>query len=145
MEQKFKDTYVYPAVINYEDEQYSVIFPDLPGCASCVDKGEPLEKIMLFAREVLSLTLWGMEDDNDPIPPPSNLKDIELKNNEFIYVVEIFMPPIRDYLENQVVSKTVTLPNWLNIKVKESEFNCSKLLTNTLIEELGLDGGKNEN
>jgi predicted RNase H-like HicB family nuclease len=92
---KKKDYYSYPAILTF-DEGYeiAVTFPDLPGCAT---SGETESEALAMAKEALSLHLWGMECDNDPIPEASQIKDIqaELEENECIVIVEVFMPVIR--------------------------------------------------
>lgn len=131
---KRPDRYVYPAVLTYEDGyEIAVTFPDLPGCAT---SGENDEQAVLMGREALGLHLWGMETDGDEIPAPSRIKDIETEENEVIVLVEVYMPSIRLAQENRSVSRTVTLPAWLNAQAIERGVNFSQVLQDALKQEL---------
>jgi len=61
--------YLYPAYFRrVASGGYSVDFPDLPGCVFAIDS---LEEALAMAREALSLHLYGMVEDGDAIPKPS--------------------------------------------------------------------------
>jgi predicted RNase H-like HicB family nuclease len=136
---KKKDYYSYPAILTF-DEGYeiAVTFPDLPGCAT---SGETESEALAMAKEALSLHLWGMECDNDPIPEASLIKDIqaELEENECIVIVEVFMPVIRASQEKKSVNRTVTLPAWLNARAMEYGVNFSAVLQEALKAQLNLN------
>ncbi len=71
---KKPDSYSYPAVFVYKpDQAIAVIFPDLGAATS----GENDADALRAARELLGLHLFGLEDDGDPIPPPSPLSEIQ--------------------------------------------------------------------
>ena len=129
---KKKDRYVYPAVLTYEEGyEIAVTFPDLPGCAT---SGETEADALAMGKEALGLYLWGMETDGDEIPSPSKLKDIETEENEVIVLIEVFMPAVRLAQENRSVSRTVTLPAWLNAAALERNINFSETLQKALKE-----------
>ncbi len=134
------DKYVYPAVLTFEDGyEIAVTFPDLPGCAT---SGETENEAVRCAKEALGLHLWGMECDNDEIPKPSSLKDLQhtLEENECIALIDVFMPSIRTAQENKSVNRTVTLPAWLNARALESNVNFSVVLQEALKDKLQLNG-----
>ncbi len=54
---------------------YSVDFPDFPGC---ITAGRTLEEAHRFAAEALAFHIEGMEEDGDAIPPPSELDTVML-------------------------------------------------------------------
>lgn len=58
----------YYAVFVPNDGQFSVFFPDLPGC---LPWGDTFESAFASAVETLAAHLEGMADDGDPIPSPS--------------------------------------------------------------------------
>ena len=101
-----KNQYIYPAIFHHAKDGISVQFPDLPGCITC---GHTLEEALFMAKDALSLHLYGMEKDNDLIPEPSSLVNIELKSNEKLRSIEVFMPPFRDETENKAVKKTLAI------------------------------------
>lgn len=60
--------FTYPAVfIKESDERYSVIFPDFD-CATC---GDSLPHATRMAQECLILQIRGMQDEEQPLPEPS--------------------------------------------------------------------------
>lgn len=59
----------YYAIFIPNDNKYSVIFPDVPGC---LPWGDSFEEAFSDAIEALAFHLEGLSDDNDPIPTPSS-------------------------------------------------------------------------
>ena len=56
----------YLAVVHKDPtSSYGVTVPDLPGCFS---GGETMAEALFMAREGIELHIWGMQQDNDPIP-----------------------------------------------------------------------------
>ena len=73
--------YVYPAIFHPEKEGgFSIFFPDLSGCYT---QGEDLSNGMYMANDVLSFTLYSMEDDGEPIPAPTPLNEIKTEGSDF--------------------------------------------------------------
>ena len=132
-----KNRYSSVAVLSYDDDGISIEFPDLPGCYPCADKDDT-EMALKNAKEALGLHLYGMEQDNDEIPTPSSIKDIELEPGQVPVVIEVFMPPIRERINSKFVKKTLSLPAWLSAAADESGVNCSKIFQNALIDYLEL-------
>jgi len=130
-----KDRYAYTAVFNYADDGISISFPDLPGCYPCAGTEEQALK---NAKEAMGLHLWGMEKDGDEIPTPTPVKNIKLDENEVAVLIQVFMPPIRERINNRFVKKTLSLPAWLAAAADESDVNCSKIFQNALMEYLNV-------
>ena len=130
-----KDTYIYPAILNYMENGISIEFPDLPGCLPCADTTEEAAR---NAKEAMGLHLWGMEKDNDPIPEPTDITDLKYSDGEILLLVEVFMPPIRDRLNNKFVKKTLSIPQWLNAEAERAGVNFSLILQNGLKDYLHL-------
>lgn len=64
----------YVALIHKDvSSDFSVSFPDFPGC---VTAGQTLEQARLMAEEALALHIEGMVEDNETIPLPSSLDEI---------------------------------------------------------------------
>ena len=127
--------YTYPAIFKFEDNGVSIIFPDLPGCLPCADNEDEAIK---NAKEALGLHLFGMEQDNEIIPTPSKVNNINVPENAALVLIETFMPSIRDAALNKSIKKTLTIPAWLNYKAEIANVNFSKLLQDSLISYLGL-------
>lgn len=130
-----KDRYSFIAVVYPDDNGVSVEFPDLPGCLPCA---ETLDKAVDNAREALGLHLWGMEQDGEEIPAPSALSDIQIEEGGVPLLVDVFMPPFRDKLQNRFVKKTLSLPAWLADLADKDGVNCSKVFQNALMNYLGV-------
>ena len=129
------DTYIFPCVFIYKSTGISVYFPDLDGCVS---HGENENNAFESAKEALSLHLYGMEQDNDDIPVPSELRDIQLQGNQKAALIEVFMSPFRAKQANKYVKKTLTIPEWLNIEAEHAGVNFSQVLQNGLREHLNI-------
>ena len=130
-----KDTYLYAAILSYDEDGISIEFPDIPGCLSCADTSEEAAK---NAREALGLHLWSMERDGDEIPTPTDIAKLELEERQIPLMVEVFMPPIRERQANRFVKKTLSIPAWLNAEAERAGVNFSQALQSTLKEQLGM-------
>ena len=129
----YPNYYRYIAVFAYYDDGISVTFPDLSGCVSF---GKDEEEAMKCAKEVLMLHMWGIEQDGDPVPSPSGLRDIALSSGEMPVMIEVFMPSFREKQSNRFVKKTLSIPYWLNLEAENRGVNFSKVLQRALMEQL---------
>lgn len=132
---KKPERYTFPAVFSYkEGEEISVFFPDLDVATSGIDDDDALTS----ARELLGCVLFGMEEDGERIPEATSLKNVPLEANERAVLVDVYMPSIRMAQVNRAVSRTVTLPAWLNAAALEHNINFSQVLQGALREQLHL-------
>lgn len=136
-----KDHYCYVAVFSYDEDGISIEFPDLPGCFPCADKDDT-DIALKNAKEALGLHLFGMEQDGDNIPNPTPITSLHLEQNQIPVLIDIFMPPIRERINNKFVKKTLSLPAWLAAKADENGVNCSKIFQNALIDYLQINKSK---
>ena len=129
-----KDTYIYPCIFIYKKSGgIGINFPDLDGCISF---GEDEQNAFHNAKEAMSLHLYGMEQDNDDIPAPSSIKDIEVEPHESIVLIDVYMPIFRAKQDNKFVKKTLTIPKWLNIEAERAGVNFSQILQTSLKDRL---------
>jgi len=71
----------YPVVIHKDDaSDYGVTAPDLPGCFSA---GETIDEAMQNAIEAIECHLEGMLIDQEPIPNPSCVENLQ-KNIDYV-------------------------------------------------------------
>ena len=131
----YLDDYVFPAFFYYDEDGISIEFPDLPGCLPCAQTSE---EAFRNAKEALGLHLFGMEQDGDAIPAPTPVRDLHPEDGAVIAMVEVFMPPVRDRINNRVVKKTLTLPAWLDREAEAAHVNFSMVLPEGLKRYLGL-------
>lgn len=131
-----KDHYVYPAIFEYVESGIGVTFPDLPGCVSMGDNDADAYRM---AKDALSLHLYNMEEDGDEIPDPTPARKVETDgDNEAIVLIDIWMKPFRDEMENRAVKKTLTIPKWLNDLGEKNKVNFSQVLQSALKETLDI-------
>lgn len=89
-----RDNYVYPSIFEIDEDGIGVTFPDLPGAITC---GDNIDEAIKNAKECMGLHLFGMERDNEIIPDPTlNPKEIKLEKNQYLVLIEVYMPPIRE-------------------------------------------------
>lgn len=130
-----QDTYMFPAIFEAEENGISIFFPDLPGCLPC---GETPEKAVSNAKEALKLHLYGMEEDQEPIPTPTPFYQLKTKPKQTLMLIEAYMPPFREKQRSKFVKKTLSIPSWLNAAAMEKNVNFSLTLQNALIQQLNL-------
>ena len=133
---KKTDRYMYPAVFTYygPGKEIAVVFPDL----NCATSGVDDEDALLSARELLGLTILGMEEDGEEIPAPTPLSEVKVEENERSALVDVFMPAIRMATVTKSVNRTVSLPAWLNAAALEKNVNFSQILQDALKAMLGV-------
>ena len=89
---KAVERYLYPAIFTYEDgKEIAVVFPDL-GCAT---SGVGDKDALLSAKELLGCVMYGLEEDNEKIPTPTPVTDIEVRENEKVLLIDVYMPSVR--------------------------------------------------
>ncbi len=126
------DRYIFPAVF-YPPEKngldYCVVFPDL----DVATQGVTLQQALDMAKELLELTLYGLEEDEEIIPAASDPSNISLDHpGAFVTLVSVYMPIVRAEAAQQYVRKTVTLPKWLNDLAEDAGVNFSRSLQTAL-------------
>lgn len=75
--------FIYPAIVSrMESGKYRAVFPDLESCEA---EGDTLDEAVERANEAafnwISLEL---EDDDGQLPPVTDVRDMELKENETV-------------------------------------------------------------
>ena len=128
-----KDSYEFVAIFDYAKDGISISFPDLPGCLSCADTTKEAIK---NAEEVLGLVLYDMEQEKEDIPNPTPLENIKCKSNQKPILINVWMPLVRNELDEQSVKKTLTIPQWLNKLAEKENVNFSKILQSALKDYL---------
>jgi len=121
--------YVYPAIFAEEEKGYSINFPDVEGCFS---QGENLEEALFMAEDALALMLHEYELDGKAIPKPSKLKDLKVKEGEFVNFIRCDTMEYRKKFSKKAVKKTLTIPEWLNKEATKLGVNFSQVLQEAL-------------
>lgn len=132
---KYKDRLYYPAVFTYEKgKEIAVVFPDFDVATSGTDDSDAF----VSARECLGITIFGYEEDGQALPTPTALSDIHVEDNERAVLIDVFMPSVRMANVNKSVSRTVSLPAWLNAIALENNINFSQVLQDGIKAQLNL-------
>lgn len=120
--------FIYPAVFERNsDDSYTITFLDLP---RCISEGKSLGNAMNMAEKALSQWIEYLLDENEPIPEPSNIKNITPLENQFLSLIKA---EVRD---NRAVRRTVSIPGWLDTKASEAGISLSKILQDALKERV---------
>jgi predicted RNase H-like HicB family nuclease len=130
-----KDLRAYPAIFRREDGVVCVEFPDLPGC---VTFGDTMEEALESAKEALEGFLYCLEQDNDPIPAPTPFDQAVAKPGEVLAIVSVRMDIVREEEAHRSITKSVTIPAYLNKLGIEHNLNFSSILQDGLRERLGV-------
>ncbi|MEY9973182.1 putative RNase H-like HicB family nuclease [Lysinibacillus sp. RC46] len=130
--------YYFPAIFDPGtdgSEGFTVTFPDLPGC---ITEGSDMTEALHMAKDVSAGFLYGMEEDNEEIPSPSNPDNSTLPPGAFISIIEVWTDYVREENENRAIKKTLTIPKWLNDAAEKESVNFSQLLQYAIKERLGI-------
>ena len=118
----------YIGIIQEENKQFGIIFPDFPGCVSV---GDTVEEAYKNGIEALSLHINGMkEDGEDNIPEPSNFETIKQKQGDWYNLdnaVVMFIPYIEE--QNKTVRINITMEQTLLNKIDSITKNRSAFLS----------------
>ena len=126
--------YTYPAVFTPEDSgQYSVSFPDLPGCYT---SGDDMADAIYMAQDALCLMLYDMEQDAIEIPSACKPQNVKTTANQFSSVIAVDTETYRRFYETKSIKKTLTIPMWLNERAEQANINFSGVLQSALKEIL---------
>lgn len=86
---KIVDRYSYPAIVTYfDDGSTETYFPDFDIYTS----NENDKDLMKYAKELLSVLIKEILEDEEFLPEPSKLQDLTLQDNERTMLVEVFVP-----------------------------------------------------
>ena len=113
----------YPAIFTFENNQYWVEFIDLKVCFST---GFSLP-------EAMGLFLEDLENFPDCT---TNIKNIQLKDNQIISFVSIDLEEHKRKYSNKSVKKTLSIPAWLNTIAEKENVNFSQILQKALKDYL---------
>ena len=108
---------------------YSVVFPDLPGC---ITAGDDFDDAYKMAHDALTGHIHVLQKDGDIVPEPRTLEEIqknwpdwdEWKNNYQFVIVPIALIPLQD----KNIRIDVTIPSSLISRIDQVTNNRSAFL-----------------
>jgi predicted RNase H-like HicB family nuclease len=128
-----KNSYEFTSIFQYAEDGINITFPDIP---SAISYAQSTEEAIKNAEEVLGLILYDMESDKKEIPKATPFENIKTKEDEKAIIIRVWMPLVRNELDEQAVKKTLTIPQWLNKLAEAENVNFSKLLQSALKDYL---------
>jgi predicted RNase H-like HicB family nuclease len=131
--------YAYPAIFTKEDNGllgtvYNVEFPDIPGCLTY---GQSIPDAIEMAREALAGCLIVMQEGKESIPDASQLDAVHAKDG-FVSLVDLDMIEYKRKTQNKAITRTVSLPQWLDVMARDAGLNFSQTIQDALKERLGV-------
>lgn len=125
----------YPVIVRKEKNDYIVYVPDL----DINSFGKTFDEALDMAYDAIGNVYMVREDKKLKIKKPSKIevyqKDKKYKDD---IVTHVSIDPVifREKNDNISVRRNVTLPSWLDKKVRRDKINVSEFLQNMLRREL---------
>ncbi|MCL1873415.1 MAG: type II toxin-antitoxin system HicB family antitoxin [Clostridiales bacterium] len=125
---------VYPACFYPEDDgRYSVLFVDF----ELATFGNNLADAIRMAADAAAGRILCMLKDGEKLPNPTNLKNIKPETESgFVSMVYVDTGAEQPSGGDKLVSKNLTIPEWLNKAAGMAGINFSATLREALIEKL---------
>ena len=122
---------VYPAVLRpcEENDGYTVVVPDLPGC---VTEGCTLADAILMAEDAASGWVLDELEDGNAAPKASPIEAVQVKPGEFINLLVLDMDAYEEKYGSKAVRKNLNISAWLNTFAEKHQVNFSQVLTDAL-------------
>ena len=131
----------YPVIFTETKDAILVEVPDL----SIFTEGKDIENAIDMARDAISIAIVSREDNNEPVPEASKIKEINIKNssfyeegNSFVSIVDVDVEAYRKKIDTRPVRRNVSLPCWLNEAADKAGINVSGVLQEALMKKLHL-------
>lgn len=127
----------YPAILEPTPDGYSIFFPDLPGAISA---GSFYEEAINNAEECLSLHIYGMLKDGEPLPVPTHMSEIikQLDDKELGALIHYDVFAVKARQEDRAIRVNVTFPKSLlqaiDFRAQQLGIDRSKLLQRAVRE-----------
>ena len=125
---------LYPACFYpcEEQEGYTVVVPDLPGC---VTQGKSLIDAIGMAVNAASGWVLDEMEDGKPIPPASKIEDVQADERPggFVNLIVLDMDTYAEKYGEKAVRKNLTIPAWLNTYAEANNVNFSRVLQDALV------------
>ena len=132
---------MYPVIFTQTPDIVLVEVPDL----EILTQGTDIENAFDMARDAISITIISMEDNNESIPGPTKMADIDMvqatftnEGESFTSIVDVDITEYRKRIDTRPVRRNVSLPCWLNHEADLAGINVSRVLQEALMNVLGL-------
>lgn len=124
---------VYPIVLSEGKEHIIVYVPDF----DINTQGKDVADAMEMARDAIGIIGIDIEDENEMLPIPSMLDDVQKENDsDIVTLVDVDFGEYRRRNDMRAVKKNCTIPSWLNFEAEKAGMNFSAILQTALKQEL---------
>ena len=132
----------YPTIITQtKDGSMLVEVPDL----DILTEGKDYNDAIYMARDAIGVTGMSMQDAGEEMPSASPVEKIDPLKGTFasdgksiVTLVDIDFDEYRRSVDQKMVRRSVTLPNWLNVLAEKAHINVSGVLQEALKTKLGV-------
>lgn len=138
----------YPVIFTDIDTNILIEVPDLGIMTEANAEGSSkatMADAIMTARDAIGLACISAEDADRELTPASDLADVDVTKGIFyeegkclLSLVDVDLEVYRKMVDNKMVRRNVTLPNWLNQEADKASINVSKVLQDALIAVLGV-------
>lgn len=135
---------VYPVIFTQTKDEKDTILIEVPDL-DILTEGYGMADAIYMARDAIGLHGITLEDMGVHIKEASGLKEIDLSKAQFadngescVSLVDIDFDEYRKRIDDKMVRKNVTIPNWLNRAAEREKINVSKVLQEALMEKVGM-------
>lgn len=132
----------YPTFIALSGVDYLVYVPDM----DIYTEGKSITDAIEMARDAIGLKGIDFEDDGKEIPVASDYEAATAKAKEdtedfdytqgMLTMVDVDFAEYRKRMDNRMVRRNVTLPNWLNQEADRLHLNVSRVLQEALADKV---------
>lgn len=132
----------YPTFIAMYENDYLVYVPDM----DIYTEGHSITDAIDMARDAIGLKGIDLQDDKKEIPEASSYDEAIAKakgdTEDFDYtqgiltMVDVDFAEYRKKMDNKMVRRNVTLPNWMNAEADRLNLNVSKVLQEALADKV---------
>ena len=117
---------------------YLVEIPDL----DCITEGKSLNDAIKMARDAIGLKGIDLEDNGKKIPKASKSIDVKKgtfygKGDTIVSYVDVDFDDYRKSVDNKIVRRNVSLPNWMDRAADREHLNVSKVLQDAIYALVG--------
>ena len=130
---------VYPTFIVEGEQDYLVFVPDM----DIYTEGKSMVNAIEMARDAIGLKGIDIENEKKELPNASSCadalkkapKDIDFSKGT-LTLVDVDFTAYRRRMENKMVRRNVTLPNWMNEEAERLGINVSRVLQEALAAKI---------
>lgn len=138
----------YPVIFTDVETNILIEVPDLGILTEANEEGATKGTIadaIMMARDAIGLACISAEDSGKEVAAASSFSDIDISKGTFyeegkglVSLVDVDLAAYRRMVDNKMVRRNVTLPNWLNQEADRACINVSKVLQEALMATLGV-------